>query len=306
MAADAGVGGGLLMEVTAVTHRGNVRSHNEDTIVVNGWTCGDSMDAPRRSSHGFEQATLVLVADGMGGHVGGCEASRRAAQGLVRLIAGDAGPSEVAAALRTVNRELFAAAAKDPALRGMGTTVAGILATADRTIWFNVGDSRVYSVRQEFLRQLSVDDVPAGGAAGGRITQALGGADAFLEIEPHVGSESTRAGRRYLLCSDGLTDALPLDVVERVLSADNGDLVGELLDSALAAGAPDNVSIVLAGVRSPSGDTDGPPRDAGARNQDPGAVERRGPLQRWLGSLQSRGRRSAGEGDGAPEKSTRG
>ena len=265
MEAETGGGGRLLMEVTAVTHRGKVRDHNEDTIVVDGWTCGDSMDAPRRSTHGFEPATLVLVADGMGGHVGGREASRRAAQGLVRLIAGGAGPSEVAAAVRTVNRELFAAAAEDPALRGMGTTVAGIVAAADRTVWFNVGDSRVYSVRQGFLRQLSVDDVPAGGPAGGRITQALGGADAFLEIEPHVGTEATRAGRRYLLCSDGLTDALPVEAVERALSDDDGDLVGGLLAGALAAGAPDNVSIVLASVRS-GGDGAESPGDAPADN----------------------------------------
>ncbi len=281
------------MEVTAVTHRGNVRSHNEDTIVVDGWTCGDTMDAPRQSAHGFEPSTLVAVADGMGGHVGGREASRRAAEGLVRLIAGDAGPAEVAAAVRTVNRELFDAAAENPALRGMGTTVAGIVATAARTVWFNVGDSRVYSVRQGFLRQLSVDDVPAGGPAGGRITQALGGAHTFLEIEPHVGSESTRAGRRYLLCSDGLTDALPLETVERALSDDDRALVGELLAAALAAGAPDNVSIVLAGVRPPSGDTDRPPGDAHARNQDSGAAEPRGRLQRWLGGVWSGGRRSA-------------
>ena len=253
MAADTGGGGRLLLEVTAVTHRGKVRSHNEDTIVVDAWTCGDTMDAPRHSAHGFEQATLVLVADGMGGHVGGREASRLAAQGLVRLIAGGAGPSDVAAALRAVNRELFAAAAEDPALRGMGTTVAGIVVMSDRTLWFNVGDSRVYSVRQEFLRQLSVDDVPAGGPAGGRITQALGGADAFVEVEPHVGSESTRAGRRYLLCSDGLTDALPLEAIERALPDDDRGLVDTLLDRALAAGAPDNVSIVLASVRSEAG-----------------------------------------------------
>ena len=298
MADDPEGGGRLRLEVMAVTHRGNVRRHNEDTIVVDGWTCGDSMDEPRRSDHDVAQGTLVLVADGMGGHVGGREASRRAAQGMVRRIAGGAGPSEVAAALRAVNRELFVAAAEDPALRGMGTTVAGIVATPERTVWFNVGDSRVYSVRQGFLRQLSVDDVPAGaGPRSGRITQALGGADTFVEIEPHVGSEPLRAGRRYLLCSDGLTDAVPLEAVERALSDDDGDLVGRLLASALAAGAPDNVSIVLAGIRSPGGDADaspgadadGSPGDAPAPSPDSGAAERPGLLRRWLGSVRSRG-----------------
>ena len=91
--ADVQGDGRLLMDVTAVTHRGRVRAHNEDTIVVDDWTCGESMDAPRRSLHDVAGGTLVLVADGMGGHVGGREASRRAAQALVRLIARDAGPA---------------------------------------------------------------------------------------------------------------------------------------------------------------------------------------------------------------------
>ena len=241
--------GGLVLDVTAVTHRGGVREHNEDTIVVDDWICSDSMAAPRQFVHDFSGATLALVADGMGGHAGGREASRCAAQALVRLTR-DGAPPDVAGALREVNREVFAGAAADPALRGMGTTVAGIVVMADRTIWFNVGDSRVYSVRREFLRQLSVDDSAArAGARKGGITQALGGADTYLEIQPHVGSESTRPGRRYLLCSDGLTDAVPLEAIERALSDDDPGLVAELLDTTLAVGAPDNVSIVLASVR---------------------------------------------------------
>lgn len=264
--------GQMLLEVTAVTHQGKVRMHNEDTIVVGDWIGSDSMDAPRQSSHDFTAATLVLVADGMGGHVGGREASQRAAQAMVRLIPGDTGvePAEVADALRTVNKEVFDAMADDPTLKGMGTTVAGLVVMADQIVWFNVGDSRVYSVRPEFLRQLSVDDVPAWqGEGGSQITQALGGADAYLEIDPHVGSEATRPGRRYLLCSDGLTDVVSLEDIERALierasierdlikrdlierafwDADHS-FVGKLLDSTLAAGAPDNVSIVLATIR---------------------------------------------------------
>lgn len=239
----------MLLWVTAVTHRGQVRSHNEDTIVVDGWIRGDSMDVPRRSMHDVSDGALVMVADGMGGHVGGREASRRAAEAMVQLIPGDTGPAEAASVLRKVNRELFAVAADDPTLRGMGTTVAGIVVLSDQTVWFNVGDSRVYSVRQGFLRQLSVDDVPAGAGPGGsQITQSLGGAYSYLEIEPHVGSVATRAGRRYLLCSDGLTDAVPLETVESTLAKDDEGLVAALMEHAMAAGAPDNVSIVLASI----------------------------------------------------------
>ncbi len=244
----------LMLHVTAVTHRGRVRSHNEDTIVVARWIRGDSMKEPRQSVHDIGDAALVLVADGMGGHVGGREASRRAADSMVRLMVGDTDPAEVASVLRKANSELFAVAATDPTLRGMGTTVAGIVVMSDRTVWFNVGDSRVYSVRQEYLRQLSVDDVPDGAGPGNRrVTQSLGGAYLYLEIDPHAGSVSTRSGRRFLLCSDGLTDSVPLEAIESALTRDDLGLVAELLEQALAAGAPDNVSIVLASIRSTGG-----------------------------------------------------
>ena len=242
----------LVLNVTAVTHHGKVRRHNEDSIVVDRWIGGDTMAAPRQSDHEFAAAaTLLLVADGMGGHAGGREASRRAARAMVRLTACDGARPEVADALRAVNRELFADTAAEPTLKGMGTTVAGVLAMADRIVWFNVGDSRVYSIRPEFMRQLSVDDVSAWTGSGGGITQALGGADTFLDIHPHVGSESIRPGRRYLLCSDGLTNVVPLETMEHLLLGSDDDLaiVEELLDRTLAGGAPDNVSIVLASVR---------------------------------------------------------
>ena len=256
---NADTGQEMTLEVTAVTHKGKVREHNEDTIAVDDWICGDSMDAPCRfvcdlpkPPHG----TLVLVADGMGGHVGGREASRRAAEAMVgmagtaRSRAADGARPELAEVLCRANRELFDAAAADPALRGMGTTIAGIVAMADRVTWFNVGDSRVYSVRPEYLRQLSIDDVPAGAAAGsGRITQALGGAPSFVDVVPHVGSEAGRAGRRYLLCSDGLTDMLSPEDIERAISDDDRVWVEELLERTLAAGARDNVSIVVASVK---------------------------------------------------------
>ena len=251
------VSAGLVLHVSAVTHQGKVRKHNEDTIVVDRWICGDTMAAPRQSVQelpAVPDGLLVMVADGMGGHVGGREASRRATETIVRLTAPDGERPALAEALRAANREVFKAAAADGALRGMGTTVAGILAMADRIAWFNVGDSRVYSVRPEFLRQLSMDDVPAGAAGSGRITQALGGANSFLEVAPHVGGEATRAGRRYLLCSDGLTDMLELATIESVLSNDDGALVEELLERTLAAGARDNVSIVVASVRPQADD----------------------------------------------------
>jgi serine/threonine protein phosphatase PrpC len=142
-----------------------------------------------------------------------------------------------------------------PENKGMGTTVAGLLFRQSGHLHFNVGDSRVYRFKAGFLRQLSIDDVrsPAADPAEGRrgstvLTQCLGGAVAMSEIAPHVGTEPVVAGWRYLLCSDGLTDMVPLERIEAILNehADDPDAVAALLAAALAGGGEDNISIIVA------------------------------------------------------------
>ncbi|MFH1604418.1 MAG: serine/threonine-protein phosphatase, partial [Pseudomonadota bacterium] len=101
--------------------------------------------------------------------------------------------------------------------------------------------------------QLSVDDVPASAhAAAGRsgvVTQSLGGLTRFREIAPHLCRQSL-APRSYLLCSDGLYDGLDLETMESAIDDDMGASVSRLFDRAMAAGARDNISIILLRVHS--------------------------------------------------------
>ena len=79
----------------------------------------------------------------------------------------------------------------------------------------------------------------------GLILQSLGGSPQFTDIEPHVVHEKWLTGRRYLICSDGLYEALTLDAIEAALREPPQVAVASMLDQALAAGAADNLSIVL-------------------------------------------------------------
>lgn len=244
----------LQARVTAFTHQGAVRAQNEDTIAVGSWVWNASMAAPRQTVHEIGGPRLYLVADGMGGYAAGEEASRRAAFRLAKAAPAVADEAGITALLRQVNGELFDVMREEPQWLGMGTTVVGMVLRTDGIIWFNLGDSRLSRYRDGFLRQLSLDDVPDPYAAGQqrshRITQALGGAPAFVEVTPHTGTEPLVPGWRYLLCSDGLTDMLDVATIEAVMAEDDVATVTALFERAMAAGGEDNVSIILVRIEA--------------------------------------------------------
>jgi PPM family protein phosphatase len=219
----------LQIEVNAFTHQGRVRTNNEDSITVGGWVSDVAMTGPRRSRHELTEPFLVAVADGMGGHAAGEVASRYAIKRLAaEAFAGE--ETDIAATLAAINAELYQTMAAEPSLRGMGTTVVGLVLTPNRAIWFNLGDSRLYGYRGGRreqvtigehsldryvggrLEQVSTDDVPPGGRRGA-ITQALGSGSRFTPVAPHIGTDDLPVPSRWLLCSDGLTDMLGDDAI---------------------------------------------------------------------------------------------
>jgi len=240
-----------LVEVNALTHRGHLRPHNEDSITVAGWVSDVEMDAPHRSRHDLTAPLLFAVADGIGGHAGGAIASRYTIKRLAEFSNG--GEQDISMRLATINAELYEAMAASPRLLGMGTTVAGLLLSPVEAVWFNVGDSRVYAVRARRLTQLSIDDVPPGPRTG-MITQTIGGGPVFLPIAPHTGASRVAIPSRWLLCSDGLTDMLSDAEIEEALGQGDEDTVRTLFADAMAAGGVDNISIVLVSVM-PATDT---------------------------------------------------
>lgn len=238
------------LTVAAVTHNGRVRPDNEDCIAVGGWLQAEPMDAPRIWEQHLESPLVCMVLDGMGGQAGGEVASGLAAQYLARELPACASEAAAGACIAAANRHLYQRMQEDAAHRGMGATLAGMRFAADGMLVFNVGDSRVYRVQDGFLSQLSIDDVrrtPRAGAGqrSGAITQSLGGAQQLIEIAPHVSRQAIAASRTYLLCSDGLYDALDIDAMESALDEDLAASASRLLERALTAGARDNLSIIL-------------------------------------------------------------
>ncbi len=242
----------LKAEAAGITHRGTVRDNNEDCIAIGFWVSQETLEAARRFDNALDLPLACVVADGMGGHNDGEQASLLVAQNLSRRLT-VSGTDKIDVAMRAVNAELFAHVGKNPQLAGMGSTAVGLVAHEGRIGVFNVGDSRAYKVGDKGLMQLSVDDVmgKAGWKAGSgaerstKLLQCFGGRTTFTDIQPHIHTEPCVAGSTYLLCCDGLYETLPEEQMAGLISADLQKSAEALLRAALEARAKDNVTVAL-------------------------------------------------------------
>lgn len=249
-----GVAGGEVI-VTALTHRGAVRPANEDAVVMGALTvAGANMTSPVRCVLPVGEPVILAVADGIGGQAAGEIASEHAVHRMAEVGARLEGPDHIAQILGNIDEEIKDHAKQHTEFSGMGTTVAGVLLNGDGNFWFNVGDSRTYRIEGGRLRQLSEDDSPALPPSGdGRpvttnfITQSLGGSSGGTMV-PHVGRDEDPDPSTWLMCSDGLSDLVSIDEMERMMAEAGSDeaAVHALWQAAMEGGGKDNISIMLA------------------------------------------------------------
>lgn len=236
--------------VTALSHSGLIRDHNEDSLVVGPWTlCGTITQNPQTLVFPLGTPLVVAVADGIGGQPAGDVASSLVVRHLASIGPSMDSEDTVRNALNACNRTMYRAADRDPSLQTMGTTVAGAVVLPESLLVFNVGDSRVLAVKENGLRRVSVDDnppLPPGQRTTSIVTQALGGALRFTAITPHVTAEPLSTGDRYLVCTDGLTDPVPEAELDALLQVhDDGRAAFELWKAAIEAGGPDNITLAM-------------------------------------------------------------
>ncbi|WP_371496866.1 protein phosphatase 2C domain-containing protein [Kitasatospora sp. NBC_00374] len=240
--------------VSALSHEGLVREHNEDSLAIGPWTlCATVTESPQTLLFPLGAPCLVAVADGLGGHPGGEVASALVARRLAALAPGLDDPDAVREALLACNREVFEATEQTPELAGMGTTVAGLVVTSTEVIVFNVGDSRVLDATGGDLLRLSTDDSPPpppGRRTTNIVTQTLGGSVSPRTVDPHIAVHPLpAAGARYLVCSDGLTDPVPDEEIADILTRHSDSAAAfELWKAAIDAGGPDNITLALVSV----------------------------------------------------------
>ncbi len=259
----------LALRYAVRSDRGLVRNNNQDSVYA----------GPR----------LLAVADGMGGYAAGEVASKIVIDVLTHLDE-DRRTDDLITSLRdateNANDQLRDAVAHDRRLEGMGTTLTALLFAGNRIGLAHVGDSRAYLLRGGQLIQITHDHTFVQALVDeGRITEeeasshpqrslilrALTG----TEVDPDLSIRESRVGDRYLVCSDGLSSVVSGETMYEALQMpDPQESADRLVELALRAGGPDNVTCIVADVIDvPYGD-DAPVVDGAAggnRGQrDPG------------------------------------
>ncbi|WP_118857952.1 PP2C family protein-serine/threonine phosphatase [Sphingomonas mesophila] len=223
----------------ACTHVGHRRESNEDTVEVSSRNPHGKLH--RWRGYVSNNGGWALVADGMGGHAAGEVASELALELLRPVMHRLEDEGEVTSALNAVNDGLFEAMARNPALYGMGTTIAGVVLRGTEALAFNVGDSRIYMFSEGKLTRLSIDHVIDGHV----LTQCLGGYSG-APLKPHARRFRLEPYSKLMICSDGLTDLVSDDEIAGLLSGHSGAFPAlRLTKSALKAGGDDNISVVV-------------------------------------------------------------
>jgi len=272
------------IDVSALSHTGHHRANNEDHFAVMrlGRTLETLMtsvaeaDLPTRTE---EVNYVMIVVDGMGGHSGGEIASRMAISKIVSLALDvpdwifkmdHAHAEEIERRSRErvqeVDAMLVERGRRDPALRGMGTTLTAARSLGRDLVITHVGDSRAYLLRAGVLHRLTRDHTYAqllvdigrlapGDVAGSRhrhvLTNALGGSSEGVEVD--TDRLQLEDGDRLLLCSDGLTDLVDDGAITTILrdTTRSSDACQQLVQRALDGGGRDNVTVIVAIYRLP-------------------------------------------------------
>jgi serine/threonine protein phosphatase PrpC len=228
---------------------------------VHGWrSAGATHPGLERTSNqdawlALPQSGLWVIADGMGGYQAGDLASRSVCDALADFAPGatlETSIDELRERINEVNQQLHAASLREVDPVQSGSTVVMLLAAQDACAALWAGDSRVYRLRQRELLQITIDHSWAAQLSlrgikhqltDHTILRAVGG-EATLVLD--VKRDQVQCGDRYLICSDGLYRELTLEQMAALLA--NGEVqhcVQALLEAALAAGAHDNVSLIV-------------------------------------------------------------
>ncbi|MGQ0647875.1 MAG: Stp1/IreP family PP2C-type Ser/Thr phosphatase [Gemmatimonadaceae bacterium] len=236
-----------------------IRSGNEDSFFA----------------HATRERGIFIVADGMGGHAAGEVASEMTVQIISRELhelenLGDSALERLSSSIQHANRAVYERTIQESDKQGMGTTASVLLVSGDQFLIGQVGDSRVYLLRDGALRQLTKDhsyvqeQVDAGLLTPEQaryhpysnvITRCVGASD---NVEPDTYTGDIRPGDVFLVASDGLTGMVDDRRLQQLLlsRASAGRVVDALIAEANYRGGLDNITAIVVQVLAPPLDTD--------------------------------------------------
>ncbi len=274
----------MIIELHAKSDVGRVRRGNEDNFLLLDLSTGkalthsDGVDTPPELSR-FDlgdKGLVLVVSDGMGGALAGDVASKMAVEAVREMLVGSEGDAEemeirstedvpLVECLRNAtvyaNLAIHHRSQSDSRCSGMGATFTGAAIKDGVLDLVQVGDSRAYMLRGDEIKLVTKDQSLVQQLVDvGQITeeeaethmfrnvilQALG---AQGELAPVTGRTRLRNGDYLLLCSDGLSNKLSAEDMQRIVQAKANDMAAacaEMIDEANRRGGEDNITVVLA------------------------------------------------------------
>ncbi len=252
----------MILEMVGQTDIGVKRKQNEDFLGI------------------YSELNLSLICDGMGGHNAGALASKMTGEiihsiyqtpdkELIKRLAEDVNASyrtlagQAVSGIRLANRKILDHASRHASCKGMGTTIVLASFTPGVAILAHVGDSRIYRVRDREIIRLTEDHSWINELLEDReiekedvrffekknvITRALGIAH---QVKIDLRLEPIRTGDLFILCSDGLTNAINEDLIQAIVVNYQNDLqqaANNLINMALQIDGSDNITVALVKV----------------------------------------------------------
>jgi len=242
------------VELASMSDIGCQRENNEDRYTY--WE-------PEADEEFARKGRLAAVADGMGGHEGGQEASRIAVEAIQEVFAEKSGAEPQALLVKgfqIAHERILEYAAAHPELHGMGTTATAIALLGKQLYFAHVGDSRLYLVRGPSISRLTKDHSYVGRLVQNGVisseeaethpqrhilTAALG---AGVEASPDAPEQpiALQKGDVLVLCTDGLWSLLSENDIQSVVSVrDLSEASQTMIKMAKERGAPDNITVQL-------------------------------------------------------------
>lgn len=266
----------LGIDIGALTHRGRVRTNNEDQFAVvrrtrSGTVLASSLAAEDLQVAKVQHAWLLAVADGLGGHASGEIASATAIRTIIdfasgmsswimRPADGDLREDFVARVdlyANAIQQEMQKQSAINPTLAGMATTMTAAYIFDNMAMVVNVGDSRSYLIRPKEIHQITRDHTVAQEMRErgyshdmtrpyrSMVTRTFSTDGDPVSVD--LFRLTVEAGDQLLLCTDGLTDMLSDDAILEIANAGTSakNSCEQLVTAALNNGGRDNVTAVL-------------------------------------------------------------
>jgi protein phosphatase len=243
----------MKISITAASMTGCVRKNNEDMILVDKKFIRNDIHCTMVDIDRMDRY-IVAVADGMGGHSCGEVASQVVLQNLsfffndlpTNLKPGDFNEA-ICEWLNSINNIIASKGREESRFRGMGTTLVALLNYNHQFYWMNCGDSRLYRLHDQQLKQLTTDhslnNLVGIDEHSSILTNCIGGGCKTSYIDMMLCTADVQPGDVFLLCSDGLTDMVKPDRLQQLMN--EGADATRLCNAAIDAGGYDNVSVAL-------------------------------------------------------------